>query len=105
MPICARSRVRLVFGSPTETPLTRTSPAWNGSSPLTALIRVLLPEPEGPHTTTTSPLLTAVEQPLSTCTAPYHLLTSPISILAMTVPPPGSEGSTAPDPPPGPEPP
>src|SRR6266850_3106404 len=95
IPICARSRVRLVLGSPTETPLTRTSPFWNGSSPLTVLINVLLPEPEGPHTTTTSPLLTAVEQSLSTCTGPYHLLTSFISIIAMTVPSRGSEDSTA----------
>src|SRR6266850_4359707 len=95
IPICARSRVRLVLGSPTETPLTRTSPFWNGSSPLTVLINVLLPEPEGPHTTTTSPLLTAVEHSLSTCTGPYHLLTSFISIIAMTVPSWGSEDSTA----------
>src|SRR5215510_9548127 len=94
MPICARSRVRLVLGSPTEMPLTRTSPCWNGSSPLTVLIRVLLPEPEGPHTTTTSPLFTAVVQPFSTCTGPYHLLTPFISIIAM-MPSRGSERSAA----------
>src|SRR5436309_2806616 len=86
MPIWARRRVRLVFGSPTEMPLTSTSPRWNGSSPLTVLIKVLLPEPEGPHTTTTSPLFTAAEQSFSTCTGPYHLLTSFISIIAMTAP-------------------
>ena len=40
------------------------------------LIRVDLPEPEGPHTTTTSPFATSVEQPLSTWTMPYHLLRS-----------------------------
>src|SRR6267378_6662152 len=95
MPICARRRVRLVFGSPTEMPLTSTSPFWNGSSPLTVLIKVLLPEPDGPHTTTTSPLLTAVVQPFSTWTGPYHLLTSFISIIAMTVPSRGSEDSAA----------
>ena len=39
------------------------------------LIRVDLPEPDGPHTTTTSPLLMEVEQLLSTCTEQYHLLT------------------------------
>src|SRR5215831_2033943 len=95
MPICARRRVRLVLESPTEMPLTTTSPCWNGSSPLTVLIKVLLPEPEGPHTTTTSPLLTAVVQLFSTCTGPYHLLTSFISIIAMTVPSRGSERSAA----------
>src|SRR2546425_12683196 len=98
MPICARSRVRLVFGSPTETPLTRTSPAWNGSSPLTALIRVLLPEPEGPHTTTTSPLLTAGGQPLGPRPPPYHLLEAPPSPLAPAVAPPGPAGSAAREP-------
>src|SRR4029450_7513508 len=87
MPICARSRVRLVFGSPTEMPLTTTSPCWKGSRPLTVLISVLLPEPDGPHTTTTSPLFTAVEQPFRTCTAPSPLLTFFISITGMRASP------------------
>ena len=82
MPMRARSFGRLVFGSPTEMPSTVIVPCWNGSSPLTHLISVDFPEPEGPHTTTTSPLSTCVEHPLSTCAAPYHLLTSLIVIMA-----------------------
>ena len=39
------------------------------------LMRVDLPEPDGPQTTTTSPLRISVEHSLSTCTEPYHLLT------------------------------
>ena len=66
MPIRARSFGSLVFGSPTEMPSTLMVPSWNGSRPLTHLISVDLPEPEGPHTTTTSPLATSVEQFLST---------------------------------------
>ncbi len=50
-------------------------PSWNGSSPLTHLISVDLPEPDGPHTTTTSPLATSVEQSFSTWKSRYHLLT------------------------------
>src|SRR5580765_4098847 len=93
MPICARRRVRLVFGSPTETPLTSTSPFWNGSSPLTVLIRVLLPEPDGPQTTTTLPFSTPVVQSFRTCTGPYHLLTAFISIIAIVTPSPGSSAA------------
>ena len=33
-----------------------------------------LPLPEGPHTTTTSPLATLVVQSVSTWKLPYHLL-------------------------------
>ena len=36
------------------------------SRPLTVLISVDLPEPDGPHTTTTSPFFTSVEQSVST---------------------------------------
>src|SRR6516164_11714928 len=81
MPMRARSLGRSVLGSPTETLSTLIRPSWNGSSPLTHLISVDFPEPEGPHTTTTSPLATSVEQPLSTWTAPYHLLKSLILII------------------------
>jgi hypothetical protein len=38
----------------------------NGSRPLTVLISVDLPEPDGPQTTTTSPFFTSVEQSVST---------------------------------------
>src|SRR5262249_55650055 len=92
MPMCARRRVRLVFGSPTETPFTSTSPFWKGSRPLTVLISVLLPEPDGPHTTTTSPLFTEVEHSFNTWTGPYHLLTAFISIIDIVT---SSRGSSA----------
>src|SRR5690606_20859188 len=47
----------------------------------TTLIRVDLPEPEGPQITTTSPLDTVVLQSFSTCVVPYHLLTFLSSIM------------------------
>ncbi len=75
MPMRARSFGRSVLRSPTEMPATVMVPSWNGSSPLTHLISVDLPEPDGPHTTTTSPLATSVEQSLSTWKSRYHLLT------------------------------
>src|SRR3990167_9500319 len=56
-----------------------------GSSALTVLIRVDLPEPEGPQTTTTSPLFTWVLQFFSAWNGPNHLFTSRISIMAMEV--------------------
>ena len=49
------------------------SPFWNGSSALTVLISVDLPDPDGPHTTTTSPFLMLVVQSVSTWKLPYHL--------------------------------
>ena len=58
------------------------SPSWNGSRPFTVLMSVLLPEPDGPQTTTTSPLETCVEQLVSTLKSPYHLLMFLISIIA-----------------------
>ena len=47
-------------------PSTMMSPFWNGSSALTHLISVDLPDPDGPQTTTTSPLATLVVQSVST---------------------------------------
>src|SRR5690242_17898679 len=58
-----------------------TSPSWNGSRPFTHLMSVDLPDPEGPHTTTTSPFSTRVVQSLSTWKLPYHLLTFLNSII------------------------
>src|SRR5216683_2978474 len=75
MPIRARSFGRSVLRSPTEMPATVMLPCWKGSRPLTHLISVDLPEPEGPHTTTTSPLATSVEQSFKTWKFWYHLLT------------------------------
>jgi hypothetical protein len=66
MPMRARSFGRSVFGSLTEMPATVMVPSWNGSSPLTHLMSVDLPEPDGPHTTTTSPFSTCVEHCFST---------------------------------------
>src|SRR6476620_2820666 len=60
------------------------SPFWKGSSAFTHLISVDLPEPDGPHTTTTSPLSALVVQFLSTWKLPYHLLTLLNSIMGMT---------------------
>src|SRR5215212_5829959 len=81
MPTWLRSLGRFVFGSFTCTPLTKISPFWIGSRPLTHLIKVDLPEPEGPHTTTTSPLDTQVVQSFRTWNSAYHLLTRLISIM------------------------
>ena len=57
MPTRLRSLGRLVAGSVICTPSTVMLPFCTGSRPLTVLMRVDFPEPEGPHTTTTSPLL------------------------------------------------
>ncbi len=83
MPTRARSFGRLVFGSLTLMPSTTMSPFWNGSSALTALISVDLPDPDGPQTTITSPFSTFVVQSASTWKLPYHLDTSRISIIGM----------------------
>src|SRR5688500_2503432 len=80
MPTRLRSLGRSVLGSVTTMPSTVISPFCTGSSALTVLIRVDLPEPEGPQTTTTSPLLILTEQSVSTCTGPYHLEMFLISI-------------------------
>lgn len=53
---------RSVFLSLTTIPSTVISPCCTGSRPLTVLISVDLPEPDGPQTTTTSPFFTSVEQ-------------------------------------------
>ena len=66
MPTRLRSLGRLVLGSCTGTPSTQISPFWKGSNALMVLISVDLPEPEGPHTTTTSPFSMLVEQSVST---------------------------------------
>ncbi len=66
MPMRARSLGRSVRLSFTEMPATLIVPSWKGSSALMHLIRVDLPEPEGPQTTTTSPLATWIVQSFST---------------------------------------
>src|SRR5215510_4994435 len=82
MPTRERSFGRSVLGSLTLTPSRMISPLWIGSSALTHLISVDLPEPEGPQTTTTSPLATLVEQSFSAWKlGPYHLSTWRSSII------------------------
>lgn len=55
IPTRERSFARSVFLSLTTIPSTVISPCCTGSRPLTVLISVDLPEPDGPQTTTTSP--------------------------------------------------
>src|SRR6516164_4642675 len=87
MPMRARSFGRSVLGSFTEMPATVMVPSWNGSSALTHLMSVDLPEPDGPHTTTTSPLATEVVQSFSAWKrGVYHLLTWLISIMRSRLP-------------------
>ena len=81
MPTRERSLGRLVFLSLMDVPSTMMSPCWIGSSALTVLISVDLPEPDGPQTTTTSPLLIVVVQSVSTWKLPYHLEMFLISII------------------------
>ena len=81
MPTRERSFGRFVFGSAIEMPSTTMSPFWNGSSAFTVLMRVDLPEPDGPQTTTTSPFWIAVLQSISTWKLPYHLETFLMSIM------------------------
>src|SRR6266576_5804452 len=85
MPMRARSFGRSVLGSFTEMSATVTVPSWNGSSPLTHLISVDFPEPDGPHTTTTSPLATRVVQSFNAWKLPYHLSTWLISIMKFSL--------------------
>src|SRR6201996_9311586 len=82
MPTRARSFGRSVRGSPTLIPSTVIFPFSKGSSALTHLISVDFPDPDGPHTTTTSPLATFVVQSFSAWNVvPYHLSTWLISII------------------------
>src|ERR1700728_2518080 len=86
MPTRARSFGKLVRRSPTEMPSTVIVPFWNGSSALTHLINVDLPDPDGPQTTTTAPLATPVVQSFKAWKdAVYHLSTWLISIIGAPV--------------------
>ena len=76
IPTLARNLAKSVRLSLTFISFTRISPCCIGSKPLTVLISVDLPDPEGPQTTTTSPFFTSVEQSVSTWNWPYHLDTS-----------------------------
>src|SRR6478752_3329095 len=85
MPTRLRSFGRLVSFALTWIPSTKMSPFWIGSSALTVLIRVDLPEPEGPQTTTTSFCWICTLQSCSTCTGPYHLDTLRMSIIGLSL--------------------
>jgi hypothetical protein len=83
MPTRARSFGRSVPFAATLTPSTVIAPPSIGSSALTHLMSVDLPEPDGPQTTTTSPLAMEAVQPFSTWKpGPYHLSTLAISIMS-----------------------
>ncbi len=81
MPTRERSFGRLVDLSITLVPATVIWPFWKGSRAFTHLMSVDLPEPEGPQTTTTSPLATLVVQSVSTLKSPYHLLMPSMAII------------------------
>src|SRR3954465_8152757 len=98
MPTRARNFGRVVLGSLRAMPSTMIAPFSNGSSPLTHLISVDFPDPEGPHTTTTSPLATLVVQSFSAWKLPYHLSTWLISIMKFSLMDIGDPGLQAPDP-------
>ena len=66
IPTSARSLTRLARFPEIDWPCTRISPFWIGSSRFTQRIRVLLPEPEGPQTTMTSPASTLRSTSVST---------------------------------------
>src|SRR5215469_1794762 len=83
IPTRERSLGRFVRRSPTEIPSIRISPSWNGSRPFTHLIKVDLPDPDGPQTTTTSPLVTSVLQSFNTWKSPYHFETFLIEIIRL----------------------
>jgi len=56
-----------------------------GSRPLMHLISVLLPEPDGPHITTTSPRLIDIVQSRSTTVGPYGFDTLSRTIIGSSV--------------------
>src|SRR5919198_804687 len=76
MPTRVRSAGRFTPRLVTESPSTTMSPACTRSRPLTQRMSVDLPEPDGPHTTTTSPAPMARLISRSTWSLPNHLLTS-----------------------------
>src|SRR5437867_751515 len=75
MPTRVRNADMLTPGRPIDSPRTTRSPRWNGSRPFTQRMSVDLPEPDGPHTTTTSPGAIARSMSVRTWCVPNHLLT------------------------------
>src|SRR5690554_347399 len=85
MPVSRRIWSMARTSSVSSTPSTTVLPSWCSSSLLMQRMRVDLPEPDGPMTTTTSPLLTDRLMSFSTWNSPYHLFTP---IISMTFSPP-----------------
>src|SRR5438105_3353664 len=81
MPRRPRRALRSVFGACTEMPSTMISPQSIRSKPLMQRISVLLPDPDGPHTTTTEPFATDALQSSSTRKEPKDFVTFRISII------------------------
>src|SRR5665647_946077 len=77
-----------------ETPSRNTSPFVGSSKRLRQRRNVLLPEPEGPITQTTSPFSTEALTPLSTSSSPKYLCRS-ITLITSLQPPleTGDDGS------------
>src|SRR5262245_61872865 len=89
IPTRERSTVRSASDREIVSPSTTTSPDWMRSRAFTQRISVLLPDPDGPQTTTTSPLDTARVMSRSTWSFPNHLLTvrNSIAVSAMSAGP------------------
>src|SRR3954471_15943121 len=81
MPTRARRALRSVSAAPTEMPSTTISPESISSRPLMQRISVLLPEPDGPQTTTTELFVTVAEQSSRTRKSPKDFVTLRISII------------------------
>jgi len=81
MPTSRRMASRDRRSSDSSIPSTMILPSWCVSSRLMQRISVDLPEPDGPQTTTRSPLATERFTSRSTCRAPNHLFT-PCSTMA-----------------------
>src|SRR4029453_4038798 len=84
IPTSVRSLTRLAPSPEIGCPCTRISPFWMGSRRFTHRIRVLLPDPEGPQTTMTSPASTLRSTSVSTWWSRNHFLTALNSIAAAT---------------------
>ena len=80
IPTSRRRRFTSTFFSWTRRPSTTSEPLSIGSSRLIVRIIVLLPDPEGPMTTTTSRSLSERSIPRRTCSCPKCLCTSRNSI-------------------------
>src|SRR5690554_2043441 len=81
MPVSRRMRSMALTSSVSSTPSTTMRPSWWSSSLLIQRISVDFPEPDGPMTTTTSPLFTDMLMSRKTWKSPNHLLRPSISMI------------------------